>query len=90
VYLYRPTESFWKSFHALSAEQKAAVRAAWLIFKIDPFDPRLGTHKIHQLTAAYGETIYAVRVAADLRVIFAIRGSTVWSLDVGTHAIYKP
>jgi hypothetical protein len=89
VFHYRATEPFWKHFHALSSAQKQSIRAVWEIFKIDPFDARLGTHKIHRLSAIYGETIYAVRIAADLRVIFAIRQNVVWSLDVGSHDIYK-
>jgi hypothetical protein len=32
---------------------------AWKIFKKDPFDARLGTHKIHRLSAHYGRTIYS-------------------------------
>lgn len=89
MYRYRAAKGFWKHFHALSPAQKESARAAWTIFKVDPFDPRLGTHKIHRLTDLYGETIYALRVEANLRVIFAIRQDVIWSLDIGTHDIYK-
>lgn len=86
---FRATEDFWKNFYALSPSQKESVRAAWQIFKANPFDPRLRTHKIHKLTALYRRTIYAVVVEADLRVVFFVDGDTVWTVDVGTHDIYK-
>ena len=60
-----------------------------LPFKNDPFDPRLGTHKIRKLSAAYGKTIFAGCVEADLRVIFFIEDDTVWSVDIGSHAIFR-
>jgi hypothetical protein len=31
-----------------------------------------------------------VRVEGDLRVLFFIQGQEIWSLDIGTHDIYKP
>ena len=86
---FRATEDFWKNFYALAPSQKESVRAAWQIFKANPFDPRLKTHKIHKLTALYRRTIYAVVVEADLRVVFFVDGDTVWTVDVGTHDIYK-
>ena len=88
-YRYRATEPFWESFYDLRPEQKEAVRRAWRIFKDNPFDPRLGTHKIHRLSAIYKQTVYAVKVDADLRVVFIIANGTVWSLEVGTHDLYK-
>jgi hypothetical protein len=87
-YQYRAIEKFWKSFYRLSAAQKESVRRAWVIFKIDPFHPRLGTHEIHELSARANHTIYSVVIESDLRVIFRIDGAWVTSLDVGTHRIY--
>ena len=89
-YRFAAAKRYWKNFHALSPRQKASAGEAWLIFKHDPFDPRLGAHKIHHLSALAGETIYAVRVEGNLRVIFKIQGDTVYTLDIGTHDIYKP
>ena len=62
---------------------------AWAIFKIDPFDSRLGTHKIHKLTGIARHTIYGVRVGSDLRAIFRIDGDKVTTLDIGTHSVYE-
>ena len=88
-YLYLATERFWTSFYRLSAEQKESVRNVWRIFKEDPFDPRLRTHKIQRLSAHFGHTIYAVEIEGDLRSTFYLEGDTVMSLIVGTHDIYK-
>jgi Txe/YoeB family toxin of Txe-Axe toxin-antitoxin module len=88
-YRYEPSARFWKSFAKLTAEQKDRTRAIWTIFKEDPFDPRLGTHKIQHLSAVSKQTVYAVRIEANLRVIFVIHGDLVTSLDIGTHDLYR-
>jgi hypothetical protein len=67
---YRAVEKFWTIFYRLSAAQKESARLAWRIFKDDPFDPRLRTHKIQSLSAHYGRTICAVEVEGDLRSLF--------------------
>jgi hypothetical protein len=53
-----------------------------MIFKQDPFDARLGTHKIHRLGAHYAETIYSVVVEGDLRVLCYIEDDVVKTLVV--------
>lgn len=73
----------------MSAGRKKSARAAWQIFRGDPFDPRLRTHKINRLSAAWGRTVYAAEVEGDLRVVFCLDGNTVFTLDIGTHAIYE-
>lgn len=86
---YKASETFWKNFHRLSPEGKELVRQAWLIFKVDPFDPRLGTHKIHALSAKAKKTIYSVVIDSDLRILFYIEADTVFTVDIGSHDIYK-
>ncbi len=88
-YRYKPTENFWKSFYDLSPGQKDSTRRAWQIFKENPFDPRLRTHKIHRLSARYGRTIYAAAIEGDLRTVFFIEGDLVVTVDIGTHDIYR-
>jgi hypothetical protein len=88
-YRYRAVEKFWTTFYRLSPAQKESARTAWEIFKEDPFDSRLRTHKIQRLSAQYGRTIYAVEVEGDLRSLFYLEGETVVSLVIGAHAIYK-
>ena len=88
-YRFKPAENFWESFYDLSPSQKDSTRKAWKIFKENPFDPRLRTHKIHRLSAHYGRTIYAVEIEGDLRAVFYIENDLVVTVDIGTHAIYK-
>ena len=88
-YRYRAVERFWTSFYRLSPEQKESARKAWKLFREDPFDPRLRTHKIQRLSAQFGRTIYAVEIEDDLRSTFYLDGETVVSLIVDTHDIYK-
>ena len=66
-----------------------SLRWVWEIFKENPFDPRLRTHKIHQLSAQYGRTIYAVDIEGDLRAVFFIKEDLVVTVDIGTHDLYK-
>ena len=88
-YKFRSTEVFWESFYNLSSPQKESARRAWKIFKANPFDPRLRTHKIHRLSAHYGKTIYAVEVERDLRCVFYLDNEVVVTVDIGTHDVYK-
>jgi hypothetical protein len=88
-YRYRATETFWENFYDLPAAQKESARKAWQIFKQDPFDPRLRTHRIHRLCGIMKRTVHAVVVEGDLRVVFYIESGTVVSFNIGTHAIYS-
>ncbi len=85
----RTTPAFRKALARLSRSQKESAKKAFAIFRRDPFDPRLKTHKIHHLSALYKKTIYAVRIEDDLRAIFYTEGEDVVSLDIGSHAIYR-
>ena len=86
---YRATPHFRRALRKLSPDHKRDARAAFRWFKEDPFDPRLRPHKIQRLSAYYGRTIYAVDIAGDLRATFYIEGQTVWSVDIGTHDVYR-
>ncbi len=88
-YTYKAVRRFWRSFDSLSPAQKQSAEAAFKIFKQDPFDPRLRSHKIQRLSAVAGATIFSATVEANLRVLFRVDGSVVTTLDIGTHDIYK-
>jgi mRNA-degrading endonuclease YafQ of YafQ-DinJ toxin-antitoxin module len=88
-YRFKPTQRFWESFYALSPSQKDLTRRAWKIFKENPFDARLRSHKIHKLSARYGRTIYAAEIEADLRAVFYVEGDTVVTVDIGSHDLYR-
>jgi hypothetical protein len=88
-YGYQATETFWHNFYALSPTQKESARKAWQLFKLDPFDPRLGAHKIHRLSGIMRRTVYAAVVERDLRVAFYVEDGVVISFNIGAHAIYS-
>ena len=87
---FRASETFWRNFYDLSSSQKELARRAWEIFKQNPFDPRLRTHKIHRLSSLLRRRVYAVEIESDLRVVFYLDGETVRTVDIGTHQIYEP
>jgi mRNA-degrading endonuclease YafQ of YafQ-DinJ toxin-antitoxin module len=86
---FEVVENFWEKFYDLRPEQKESVRQARAIFKSNPFDPRLRSHRIQRLSSLYRATIYSAVIEADLRVIFRVDGETVTTLDLGTHDVYK-
>jgi mRNA-degrading endonuclease RelE of RelBE toxin-antitoxin system len=88
-YRFLATDTFWRNFYALPATQKRAAREAWQIFKQDPFDPRLRTHKIHRLSGIMRRTVHGVTLEGDLRVVFYIDGDLVVSFNIGSHAVYS-
>lgn len=86
---FTATENFWREFYALPLRQKTLVREKWQIFKVNPFDPRLGTHKINSLSAQMRKTVWAVVIEGNLRVTFVMDGDLVTTIDMGTHDIYR-
>ncbi len=88
-YRFHATEKFWENFYRLPDAQKESARRAWRIFKQNPFDPRLGAHKIHQLSTIMRQTVYAVVIEGDLRAVFYLDGNQVVTFNIGTHDIYK-
>jgi hypothetical protein len=90
-YEFRAVEEYWKNFYALPNRRKELVREKWGIFKINPFEPSLGSHKMERLSALAKHTIYSVVIEKNgqLRVLFRIDDNVVTTLDVGTHDIYK-
>lgn len=89
IYQYRASRRFWKAFDRLEESQKRSAQKAWEIFKVNPFDSRLRAHKIHRLSAEYKVTIHAIEIEGDLRALFYLDGNIVWSVDIGSHAIYR-
>jgi hypothetical protein len=61
-YRFRASRAFWRSLGRLSVERQQNARKGVLIFKENPFDPRLRSHKIHKLSARYGRSIYAAEI----------------------------
>ena len=88
-YRYVAQPKFWKNYRKLSVSQQDSARAAWQLFKHDPFDARLHTHRINSLSSIFKRTVYAVVLEGDLRIVFYIEGDTVVTVNIGSHDIYK-
>lgn len=88
-YVFKASKTFWRKFYRLPSHQKDSVRAAWNLFKRDPFHPSLGVHKINALSAAAGKTVLAVEIEGNLRTVFYIEGNVVNTFDIGDHSVYK-
>lgn len=88
-YRFRTARSFRRALTKLTSQERRSAAIAFGIFKNNPFDPKLRPHKIHKLSAAYGKTMHSVSIAGNLRAVFYIDGNTVWSVDIGSHAIYR-
>ena len=77
---------FKKSFRKLHPRiQKKAVEKS-AIFRIDPFNYKLGIHKLHGDKKE--EWAFSVDYSYRISLVF-IKDDTVVFTDIGTHDIYK-
>jgi mRNA-degrading endonuclease YafQ of YafQ-DinJ toxin-antitoxin module len=88
-YRFKASRTFWKSFSKLPEQQRASAKAAFKIFKANPFDPRLRAHKINSLSSYYGKTVCAAVIEGDLRAAFYVEDDVTFTVDIGSHAIYR-
>jgi len=83
IYTYN---KFEKGFKKLTSEIKDLVEQKIEIFKKDPFDPRLKTHKLHGKL----EYCWAFSINHSCRIIFEFSpNNDVWLLSIGNHDIYE-
>ncbi|MBI2446649.1 MAG: type II toxin-antitoxin system mRNA interferase toxin, RelE/StbE family [Parcubacteria group bacterium] len=68
---------------SLSIKNKAEVKEC--IFRKNPFDRRLKTHKLHGKI----KNLWSFSIDAKYRVVFEFDNSDVIILDVGNHEIYR-
>ncbi len=82
IYYSRKFEKEYKRLHfkiKISAEKKEAI------FRKNPHDPRLKTHKLTGKLKGY----YSFSIDYQYRIIFEFREKEiVWFHSVGTHEIY--
>jgi mRNA-degrading endonuclease YafQ of YafQ-DinJ toxin-antitoxin module len=82
----RATSKFLKSYSALSQVIKNQAVKAEKIFRINPFDQRLLTHK---LRGKY-KNFWAFKINRECRIMFIFVGkNTADFINIGTHEIYK-
>ncbi len=77
---------FAKRYKKLSVEIKMIAEKKEDIFRVDVFDPRLKTHKLHGRLDEY----WAFSINNDYRIIFEFgEGGLVYFHTIGTHDIYE-
>ncbi len=80
------SSKFAKEYRKLPKEIKVKAEKREKIFRKDPFDPRLKTHKLKGILEGY----LAFSIDYQYRIVFEFRDeNTVWFHSVGTHEIYE-
>lgn len=82
----RYSRKFEKQFKKLPKHIKEAFLEIEETFRLNPFNSKLKTHKLHGKLREF----FAFSVTHDYRVIFSFDGDKiVIFLIIGTHSIYK-
>lgn len=72
------------SYKKLPEEVKKKAEKKESIFRKDPFDPRLKTHKLHGKLKNY----WSFSIDDKYRILFEFDNSDAIFLDVGGHSLY--
>lgn len=84
--IIRISSQFRRAYKNLPKYVKEKAEEKEKIFRINPFNPRLDTHKLHGKYKDY----WAFTIVGQYRIIFAFTDkNTVDFVNVGTHEIYK-
>lgn len=82
----RTSSRFERQYKNLPNRIKRAAKEKETIFRKDPFDSRLDTHKLH----GKEREVWAFSIARSYRIKFIfLKEGIVLFLEVGTHDIYK-
>lgn len=80
------SSKFAKEYKRLPKRVKLLAEKREIIFRKNPFDPRLKTHKLSGKLKDY----YSFSIDYQYRIIFEItEKDIVWFHSVGTHEIYR-
>ena len=80
------SSKFAKEYKRLPQETKLAAEKKEKIFRKNPFDSRLKTHKLTGKLKEY----YSFSIDYQYRIIFEFaEKDIIWFHSVGTHSIYK-
>jgi mRNA-degrading endonuclease YafQ of YafQ-DinJ toxin-antitoxin module len=80
------SERFKKSYHKLPARIKERAKEKEAVFRADPFDISLRTHKLSGKEEGF--SAFWVNDSYRIKFIF-LPSKEVLFLDIGTHKIYK-
>jgi hypothetical protein len=79
----RANGQFWHAYTQLPDSVKRRARAAYRIFRRDPYHPSLQFKQIH-----IAKLVYSVRVGLHYRALGVRRGELIVWFWIGTHAEY--
>jgi len=79
------TSDFRKAYRQLPRRIQDAVDRKDALFRKNPFEPSLRTHKLHGRL----EGLWAFWVVHEYRILFEFLDGGAIFYDVGTHDIYK-
>lgn len=84
--IIRTTNHFDRRYRKLPQEVKDRAKEKEVIFRNDPFDARLRTHKLH----GKDKDAWAFWIDYSYRIKFIfLNEEVVLFLDVGTHEVYN-
>ncbi|MEK7576763.1 MAG: type II toxin-antitoxin system mRNA interferase toxin, RelE/StbE family [Patescibacteria group bacterium] len=82
----RVSKLFEKQYKKLPAQIKELAKQKEFVFRANPFDSRLGIHKLH----GKEKELWAFWINRSYRIKFAfLEKGRVLFLEIGTHEIYK-
>jgi addiction module RelE/StbE family toxin len=77
--------SFIRHFKKLPDDIQKEVRVKEQLFRKDPFDHQLKTHKLTGKLGRY----YSFSITYHYRILFAIEKHAIVFIDIGTHSVYR-
>jgi len=84
--IVRASSKFKKSYKKLPKSIQNKAKEKEKIFRVNSFDSRLDTHKLHGKYKEY----WAFTVVGQYRIMFVfINSDRVDFINIGTHEIYK-
>lgn len=86
IYVIKVSDRFRKLYSRLPQEIKELAKKKEFIFRENPFDPSLDTHKLH----GKDKDIWSFSITHKYRIKFIfISENKVLFLEIGTHDIYQ-
>ena len=76
---------FERSYKKLSVAVQERAEEREQIFRANPFDPRLDTHKLHGRL----KDQWSFWITGKIRILFEFDNNDVIFLDIGGHPIYQ-
>ena len=84
--IIRASSRLRKAYKKLPKSMKDAAEEMEKIFRVDPFNSRLNTHKLHGKYKDY----WVFTISGQYRIMFGFaKPGIIDSINIGTHEIYK-